>query len=425
MSGFKTRLLCVCFNVLLLSRAFAADSVPSNSAALSGELSLSQAIAAALKRNPELAVTSFELNAADARVLQAGVRPNPEAAVQLDNVFGTGEARGVKVLETTLSLGQVIELGGKRNSRVGVAGLSRDLVGVEREAQQLDVLADVTRRFIEVVAAQRVIALAQQATRLTEQTLAAITTRVQAARSPLAEQSRATIAVTRARIEQQQAASTLQAARRALAALWGDRVAEFSNASADLFALPTVQTYEALSASLQLSPDFLRFATDARLRDAEMRLAQAYAKPNLNVALGIRRFEATGNTALVAGVTYALPIYDRNQGTIREAQVRREQNAVRSQATLIRAEATLYGLYQELQAARNRLETLRGEAIPQAEVALAQTRNGYERGRFSYLELLSAQQELLGLESAAIQAAANYHLQLTEIERLTAEPLAN
>jgi cobalt-zinc-cadmium efflux system outer membrane protein len=188
--------------------------------------------------------------------------------------------------------------------------------------------------------------------------------------------------------------------------------------------LPTVESLDALTARLQSNPDFLRFATEARLRDAELRLAHAQAKPDLNVSFGIRRFEATSDAALVAGVSMPIPIFNRNQGAIREAEVRREQLRVQSDAALIRAEATLFGLYQELISARGRVETLRGTAIQQAQAALDQTQVGFERGRFSYLELESAQQELLGLEGAALDAAANYHQQLIEIERLIAEPLA-
>jgi cobalt-zinc-cadmium efflux system outer membrane protein len=81
-------------------------------------------------------------------------------------------------------------------------------------------------------------------------------------------------------------------------------------------------------------------------------------------------------------------------------------------------------LHQELNAARLRFETLRDDAVPQAELALEQTRNGYTRGRFSFLELGSVQEELLALRAASIDAAADYHRMLVEIERLTGTALA-
>jgi cobalt-zinc-cadmium efflux system outer membrane protein len=94
-----------------------------------------------------------------------------------------------------------------------------------------------------------------------------------------------------------------------------------------------------------------------------------------------------------------------------------------TEAAFIAAEATLFGLYQELLSAGASSEALRKDAIPQAQAALAQTRDGYQRGRFSYLELSAAQQELLDLERASIQAAAEYHRLQAEIERLTGESI--
>jgi cobalt-zinc-cadmium efflux system outer membrane protein len=74
-------------------------------------------------------------------------------------------------------------------------------------------------------------------------------------------------------------------------------------------------------------------------------------------------------------------------------------------------------------AARERAEALRNEAVPQARTALEQTQDGYQRGRFSFLELVTSQQDLLGLREAAIDAAADYHRLLAELERITSEPL--
>jgi cobalt-zinc-cadmium efflux system outer membrane protein len=76
-----------------------------------------------------------------------------------------------------------------------------------------------------------------------------------------------------------------------------------------------------------------------------------------------------------------------------------------------------------MSAARWRLETLRNDALPQAQLALDQTRSGFERGRFSFLELVSVQEELLALRSASIDAAAEYHRMLVEIERLSGAAL--
>ncbi len=389
-----------------------------------GELTLGRAIKAALARNPALAAGEFDLKAAEARIEQAGVRPNPELSVELENFAGTGPVRKADSLESTLSLSQVIELGGKRALRTEFAERDRDALAVERQAQQLDVLADVTQRFIELVAAQDRLALAISTRELAQRTLDAINIRVQAARSPELERSRARIAFTRAQLEEQQAQSELRGVRQALAALWGSTAPAFSSASADLFALENVSPFEDLVRQLERNPDFLRFASEARLREAELKLVRAQARPDLTFGVGVRRFEEGSDHALVAGFSLPLPVFDRKRGSIREAEARLAQSDAQRNAAFLRARAAVYRLYQELLASRARVETLRNEALPQAQQALDQTQFGYERGRFSYLELATAQQEMLELRAAIIDAAADYHRVLAEIERLTGEPLS-
>lgn len=391
----------------------------------SRELTLAQAIELSLRRNPELIASGYELSAAQARILQADVRPNPELGLELENFAGSGEVAGVDALETTLSLSQVVELGGKRGLRVSLAQSDLDLISIEQRARQLDVLAEVTRRFIDVVAAQERVRFAEQSVQLAQRTLEAIATRVATARSPEAESSRARIALTRAQVEQAQARSELLAARYALAASWGDAEPQFGSAQADLFSFPSSISFPSLLERLEGNPDFVRFASEARLRDAELRLAQAQARPDITFSLGVRRLEASNDTALVGGFSMPLPVFNRNRGAIREAQVRRAQSDAERNAAFVRARAGLFALYQEISAARLRSDTLRSEAIPQARVALEQTQSGYDRGRFSYLELVTAQEELLALQEAAIDAAADHHRLRAEVERLTSEPLSN
>lgn len=413
------------FIALCFGTAVAAQAPPSAMAIEPrGQLALTDAVRAALASNPDLAASAYELRAADARIEQARLRINPDLSLDLENCAGTGAARATKALESTLSLSQVVELGGKRALRTQVAERDRDAVTVTRQAEQLDVLAEVTRRYIDLVAAQDRVSLAASTREITQRMVDAISARVQAARSPEAERSRARIALTRATVEEQQAQGELRSARLALAALWGSTNPGFTDARADLFTVEPVEPFERLIEQLERNPDFVRFASEGRVREAELRLARAQARPNVTFGAGVRRLNASNDTALVAGFSMGLPVFNRNQGAIREAQVRLEQNEATRRAAFLRARATVYGLYQELQTTRERLRVLRADALQQAQQALEQTQSGYDRGRFSYLELATAQQEVLEIRAATIDAAADAHRVLTEIERLTGESLA-
>lgn len=389
----------------------------------SGPLTLAQALDAALENNPELAASRFDLTAAQARIVQASKRLNPEISLELENFAGGGETQGTQILESTLAFGQVVELGGKRALRRSIAEADSDLITLGLRAQQLDLLAGVTRRYIDVVAAQERARFADENAALAQKTLEAIATRVKAARSPIAEESRARIAFTRAQIDRRQAVYALETARSALSQTWGRVDPKFAAAKADLFAFEPLDSFESLAARIERNPDITRFASDARLRDAELRLARAQTRPNVAFSVGVRNFRDTGDNALVAGFSLPLAVHDRNQGAIREARARRAQSDALLLSSKTRIMGTLFALHREAVAARERATSLRAEALPQARDALAQTQSGYERGRFSFLELLTSQQDLLVLSEAAIDAAADYHGLLAELERLTSEPL--
>ena len=207
--------VCAAICASMAQALYAAQTEPT------GRLALSQAIAAAEARNPDLAATGYELKASDAQITQARLRPNPEIGLDSQGIVASSGARAADEPQTTLTLSQVIELGGKRGRRIGVATAGREVVGVEQQARELDVLSEVTRRFIEVVSDQERVNVAREATGITQRTAQTIANRVQAARSPQAELSRAQVALTRAQLDEREAQSVLDTARRELAAMWG------------------------------------------------------------------------------------------------------------------------------------------------------------------------------------------------------------
>lgn len=387
-------------------------------------LTLSQAIAATMERNLELQSSAYALRAGDARILQAGISPSPEVSMQLENFGGSSQFRGVDGAEATFMLSQAVELGDKRSRRSLAAHAGRAVLSAETEARQLDILAEVTRRFIQLASDQEALKLARRATALADKTVAAVDKRVHAAKSPTVELHRARIALTRIGVAEEHAEHELESSRRKLAAMWGETEPEFGDVTADLFALPTPAEFDALVARLKTNPDFTRFADEQRLRDAELRLAESRRVPNLQVGAGIRQLQETDDHAFVVSVSMPLFAGNRNAGVVAEASARREQVSVDERAAFVRAQAQLFELYQELKHALTEARVLRTEVLPQTESVLQQTEYAYQRGRYSYLEWIAAQTELLDAQRRLIETCANAHRYYAEIERLTGEPLA-
>lgn len=387
--------------------------------AVGPELSLAQAISKTRSANPELATFAFRLTAEAARVDAAGLKPAPEFQAQLENVLGTGRTRGLTGAEATFALSQVIELGEQRQRRVDLAVQRRGGVEVERQITQLDVLAEVGRRFIHVAADQKQLELTELATGLARQTLQEVQRRVDSARAPVAELHRARITLARSEVEHEHAEHELLSSRRKLAAMWGERDPQFGAVRAELFDLPQVGDYEVLATQLATSPDFLRFASEARQREAEIRLAEARARSSIMVSAGVRRLQDSDDTALVAG--FSMPLFGARQAAPAIAEARSLSGSVEAEqaAARIKAEASLFELVQELRHSITEAEMLHNKVLPEMEAALKATEYAWQRGRYSYLEWTEAQRERIAVQRALIEAAANAHQFKIEIERLT------
>jgi cobalt-zinc-cadmium efflux system outer membrane protein len=404
------------------------NNSPESAATAPLTLTLQQAISAALQGNPQLQTFAFQFRAGDARARQAGLRPAPEVSIDMANVAGSGETKGFDAAETTFALSQVIELGGKRDARISTAQAGRGALDIERQAAQLDVLAEVTRRFIAVAQRQQRVQLARSAAEFAVKTVAASERRVNAAKAPHAELDRARIARDRFRLEERAALVDLDTARKQLAATWGESQPVIdgqviSEVRADLFALPPTGDYEELVTRLAANPDFLRFASEARLRDAELRLAASRRQPDITLAAGLRRLEASNDQAFVA--SFSVPLFSgrRAEGFVAEAQANRELVDAERRSAEIKAQAMLYELHRQLTRAVLEARTLKNDIQPRSVEALKETEYAYERGRYSYLELVDAQREYLGVQAALIEAAASAHTLRAEIERLTNAPL--
>ena len=139
-----------------------------------GTLTLCQALRLALLQNPELAAFDTETRVAEARVLQAGLRPNPTLFLEADNLTGSGAYRDTRQTETTVQLSQLIELGGKRAARLRVAARGRDFAGFDYQAKRLEVLSLTAQAFIQALTTQERIALAEESVRLVEGLVPAI-----------------------------------------------------------------------------------------------------------------------------------------------------------------------------------------------------------------------------------------------------------
>jgi cobalt-zinc-cadmium efflux system outer membrane protein len=385
-------------------------------------LSLREAIDATLQANPQLAVYPFREQALAGQRATAGLRPPLQLNGGFDDVLGSGDLSTFEGAELSLSLSQVIELGGQRDARVGVIERRVDLLGAEQRIAELDLLAEVTRRYIAVAAAQEQLTLEDRATALAQQTLDALQPLVTAGQTPASEQARATAALERARLAESHAQAALDAAKVDLASMWAAQP-EFTLVTADLLQVGNAGVLSDLLIDLDMNPDLLLFASEERLLDAQLLEAQSEQRGAVQVSAGIRHLRTNKDTGFILGASMPLSTRKRAAGAIATAQANRQEVAARRAIALNQMRAQLTGLHLQLTHAVLEVNTLRNAVLPALDAAQQQTREAYLGGRYTYLELVSAQQEYLDAERALIAAATDAHLLRTELERLSGAAL--
>lgn len=395
---------------------------PGNGATLAGEPTLREVFAAVLEGAPQLAVYSAEIRAREAQAVEAMLLPNPELQTDVEDVGGSGDRRAFEQTEITVVLAQLIELGGKRARRQRVAESRRALAGWDWEVARLDALAAAARAFSTTLAGQERLQLAVELTRLAEQSLRGVEAQLATGGASTIEASQARVAVAATETDQVLARNELDAARALLAGTWGEEVPRFTRVRGRLAAAPP-PPFETLLAGLEANPDMARWTAEREASEAVVALERARAVPDVTVGLGGRHFAADGTNALVFGFSVPLPVFDRNQGDIQEAQARVAK--VHGQRATARAatHAALARAYADLRTSWQRSEILQARAIPDAERAHAHALAAHRQGLLRFLDVLIAQRALFELRAQHVDALAAHAAATADVARLTGESL--
>jgi len=383
------------------------------------KLTLNQAIINVLENSPLLKAADYESRAAAARIRSAQLSPGYRTSIELENFAGSGANTGSDRLESTLSLSKVLELGDKAKLRGELSHGKAMLLRNEQDSKRLDLLADTTKHFIQVIIDQESIVIAKDSLALAKRTQKTVGQRVKAGKSPNAELRRANIALARSELELDHAEHSLVTSRLRLATLWGETNVYFTTADANLFKVEITEPFETLVRLLENNPDLVKYASEKRLANTRSLLARSSGQSDIEISGGLRHFNATDDTAFVLSLNIPLGSSSRASSKIEEAEILSLRGPYVYEQRRLELYATLFEVHQEIKHAIDALKALREKIIPLAERALNDYEKGYAAGRYSLFELTEAQRVLLDSRLEAVMSAADYHRYRIEIDRLT------
>ena len=349
----------------------------------------------AMARNPTLVQAGAQVQISRGKAIQAGLAPNPlvgYAAEQIGAAGTAGEFHGI-FFEQQIVTGGKLQL-----SRAKFFQEARQ-AELQVLAQRYRILQSVRLSYYDVLMRQGRHEIRRKLLANSEETLVTLKELTNVGQANEVDLLQAQVQLQRARANLKRADRQLQGAREELAAVVGSPELELTALEdrLDIVDQNPIEREAALANLLMCSPQ-LRFAESEVERDRiglERERREPIPNINLRAETGYN-FEAEDTVAGVE-VGLRLPIWDKNQGTILQAQA----ELTRAQAEVARIELMLRQQFAETfanyEAAMTLATSYRREILPKAEQTYATYVDSFKNRRAAWPQVVNAQREYLEL----------------------------
>lgn len=376
-------------------------------------LTLKQALQLTRDNNPELNLYPFYLRKAEAELQQADTYPIPEGEIEITKD------------EASLTLSQTFELGNKRHNRIGYSNAKQQQLQAEFAITRLNVLAETSRRFYQVLALQQQSRVLKTRIGQEKRALNIINQRANAGSVLQADVANMALRLARSKNTLEQLTFSIEDAKSHLALMWLGNGDDISQLSGNLANLPILPNEEQLSAvindHLEQLPDYQLQLALLSLAENQLRLAQASSRADLNLGVGISHDRNTNDPSLI--LTASMPLNflsvggNPSRGRINSAQAQQqvsfEQVESKRQELQIALSRIQHNLNKNIQLAKR----IHSELLPLAVEVLSATQKAYRQGQYRVSQWIDAQNQVFTLELDLINSHVRIYNQVLELER--------
>ena len=416
--------LCAPF-VVALSIACFGLSEPRSVAA---PLSVDDAVATALERNPEIRAAVRRLSLAQLKTTTARSLDDPMLMMR-DWDTPVIKPWDLNQAQLMVSLQQTFPSRQKRDQHARLAEDDAGITAFELETQRQEVAAEVRKLCFDLMRNADEARLQVRQSSLLKEALDDALAQYTTGKVSQADVLRAQLAMTRLNEQLIDLEEERDNARAQLNALMGrpaDEAIEISGSYALPAALPAIEELE--QAAIEHRPELAALHTQiAKSRD-ESKLARLAIKPDFTAALGYMLMPTGSNArnAYMAEVTMNLPWLNRERHDNEAKQADAATDV--SQAELDARAATVFLEIRQAQitvlAAEKRVKLYRDTLLPQAEAAFKASTSAYQNNRAEFRSLIDAQNLLLEIQTATYKASAAADQGMAQLERAVGAPIS-
>jgi outer membrane protein, heavy metal efflux system len=359
-------------------------------------LTLEQALDMAERQQPELAEASAMVEAAAARARQAGLFPNPEAIAGAQQMPFSSAAPNER--EYVAGVAQAIPLSGRLSKAREAELMDRQVRARGLELKRREIRKRVHSAFAMALYQEKAMETESRIVKHAEKAVAISRVRLEAGDALPEDVARAEMEMARAKVGLARSTALRERSLAALTAAIGDPglpVISLAGALDTVFEIPAL---ESLAAGLSAHPAIALAEADIDAKNARIALARAERIPDLKVEALYHRLEASKQNTMDVGLRISVPLFDRNQGRLREARAEVAAAEARSRATQNELNLRLRQAYIQLTTSLANSRALQTEILSRADSVLNAAEARYAAGDISLSDLLPIRRDWAGVQ---------------------------
>ena len=361
---------------------------------VAGTLTLKEAEQRFLERNLSLIAERYNIDMAQAQVLQAKLFENPVISLE-QNVYNRLNGKYFdfgKEGEAVVEIEQVIYLAGQRNKQVRLEKINKEIAEYQFEEVMRTLRQELNEKFVEVYFLSKSIAIYEKEVNSLQVLLGGMKIQQEKGNISLMEISRLESMLFSLRKEKNERENDLLTTRGELNLLLNlpeDTQVQLSLDEEVLQQLDLSQlSFADLKAIINERPDQKIARSTVNASRANLKLQKSMAFPEFSVKGNYDRVGNFINDYFAIGVSLSVPIFNRNQGNIKAARFSIQQAGVQQEYAANRADMELFTAYTSLEKATQLYQSTNMGLERNFEKLITGVNENFTRKNISLLEFI-------------------------------------
>lgn len=361
---------------------------------VAGTLTLKEAEQRFLERNLSLIAERYNIDMAQAQVLQAKLFENPVISLE-QNVYNRLNGKYFdfgKEGEAVVEIEQVIHLAGQRNKQVRLEKINKEIAEYQFEEVMRTLRQELNEKFVEVYFLSKSIAIYEKEVNSLQVLLGGMKIQQEKGNISLMEISRLESMLFSLRKEKNERENDLLTTRGELNLLLNlpeDTQVQLSLDEEVLQQLDLSQlSFADLKAIINERPDQKIARSTVNASRANLKLQRSMAFPEFSVKGNYDRVGNFINDYFAIGVSLSVPIFNRNQGNIKAARFSIQQAGVQQEYAANRADMELFTAYTSLEKATQLYQSTNMDLERNFEKLITGVNENFTRKNISLLEFI-------------------------------------